>query len=65
MEYTDEIDGFGIPRKIAQNNNGKRRYSYDNGKTWRSTAKKARYATTGERDDSYARAVLESRMIVR
>lgn len=64
MEIVKEIDGYGIPRWTASDSHGKRRYSYDAGKTWRGTAKKARVAATGEKDDSYARAVLESRMVV-
>ena len=64
MEITKESDGYGIPRWTTSNSRGKRRYSYDCGKTWRGNAKRARLAATGERDDSYARAVLESRMVI-
>lgn len=57
-------DKFGLPRLVATSNAGGRSYSYDGGRTWRTSAKSARAAATGEIDDAHARAVLECRMVV-
>lgn len=64
MNPQAETDIYGLLRWVRYDIwGGRRRYSYDQGATWRATPKAARRAATGEQDDRTARAALECRKV--